>query len=103
VAAGDMYRFQKHQEELSVHPASIIPQIGGDTVLPHHQPSQDKKMRVLDRMARLVVDQKPDESFIFSYHYEYKDHLEYYGFIDPERAKRKDEIEKRKQAKLLEQ
>lgn len=54
-------------------------------------------------MARLVVDQKPDESFIFSYHYEYKDHLEYYGFIDPERAKRKDEIEKRKQAKLLEQ
>ena len=47
-------------------------------------------------MARLVVDQKPDESFIFSYHYEYKDHLEYYGFIDPERARRQEELEKRK-------
>ena len=47
-------------------------------------------------MARLVVDQKPDESFIFSYHYEYKDHLEYYGFIDPERARRQEEFEKRK-------
>ena len=54
-------------------------------------------------MARLVVDQKPDESCIFSYHYEYKDHLEYYGFIDPERARRQEEFEKRKQAKLLEQ
>lgn len=54
-------------------------------------------------MARLVVDQKPDESLIFSYHYEYKDHLEYYGFIDPERARRQEEIEKNKQKKLLEQ
>jgi len=103
VAAGDMYRFQKHQEDLSVHPASIIPQIGGDTNVPTNQQSQDKKLRVLDRMARLVVDQKPDESSIFSYHYEYKDHLEYYGFMDPERARRQEEFEKRKQAKLLEQ
>ena len=29
IAAGDMYRFQKHQEDLSVHPASVLPQLGG--------------------------------------------------------------------------
>lgn len=52
-ATENMYRFQKHQEELSAHPASVMPQIGGDT-LPN--PPQDNKMRVLDRMARLVVD-----------------------------------------------
>jgi hypothetical protein len=40
------------------------------------------KERILDRMARIVVNQKPNEPYIFSYHYEYKDYLEYYGFID---------------------
>lgn len=29
--------------------------------------------------------------------------MDYYGFIDPERARRQEELEKRKQAKLLEQ
>ena len=42
----------------------------------------DGRWRVLDRMPRIVVDQKPDEPCIFSYHYEYKDFCEYYGFID---------------------
>ena len=38
-------------------------------------------------MARVTVDQEADASSIFSYHYEYKDYLDYYRFIDPERAK----------------
>lgn len=46
------------------------------------QEAPSGKWRVLDRMARIVVDQKPDEPCIFSYHYEYKDYLNYYGFID---------------------
>ena len=33
-------------------------------------------------MARIVIGQKPNEPTIFSYHYEYKDHLDYYEFID---------------------
>jgi len=81
-----MYRFQRHQEDLSAHPASILPDFAAP-VNPIKPPEENKK-RVLDRMARIVVDQKPDEPCIFSYHYEYKDHLEYYGFIDPERARR---------------
>lgn len=36
----------------------------------------------MDRMARIVIEQKPNKSSIFSYHYEYKDFLEYYRFID---------------------
>ncbi len=58
-----------------------------------------KGQRVLDRMPRIVVDQKPDKPLLFSYHYEYKDYLDYYRFIDPERARRKEELEKRKLAK----
>ena len=40
------------------------------------------KERVLDRMARIVMNQEPNKTCIFSYHYEYKDFLEYYGFTD---------------------
>jgi hypothetical protein len=50
-------------------------------------------------MARIVVNQEPDKPTLFSYHYEYKDYLDYYLFIDPERAKRKEELEKRKLTK----
>ena len=52
-------------------------------------------------MARVTVDQEADAPSIFSYHYEYKDYLDYYRFIDPERAKRKEELERRKIAKQL--
>ena len=52
-------------------------------------------------MPRIVLDQEPDKPTIFSYHYEYKDYLSYYRFIDPERAKRKEELERRKLAKQL--
>ena len=63
--------------------------------------SYQKGQRVLDRMARVSVDQEADAPSIFSYHYEYKDYLDYYRFIDPERAKRKEELERRKIAKQL--
>ena len=33
-------------------------------------------------MARIVLNQEPNKPCIFSYHYEYKDFLEYYGFMD---------------------
>jgi hypothetical protein len=60
------------------------------------------KMRVLDRMARIVVNQKPDEPCIFSYHYEYKEHCDFYGFIDPLRAKRQEEKERLQKARIVE-
>jgi hypothetical protein len=46
--------------------------------------------------------QKPNETCIFSYHYEYKEHLQYYGFIDPERARRQEEKDRIMKARLVE-
>lgn len=60
-----------------------------------------KRLRILDQMARIVVQQKADEPYIFSFHYEYKEHLQYYGFIDPESAKRKEEKERIQKARLV--
>src|SRR5690606_13443577 len=37
---------------------------------------------VLQHVARIMVPQEPNKSFIYSYHYEYKDYLDSYGYID---------------------
>ena len=39
-------------------------------------------LKVLDHVARIELDVKPNEPFIFSYHYAYKDYLEKNSMID---------------------
>ena len=54
---------------------------------------------MLDRVARLVLPQKPQEPLIFSFYYEYIDYLAYYGFTDPEEIAREEDKRRRQAAK----
>ena len=102
VFVDQMKRIQKNQEYEAPQYTSEIQPLQPQVIAPQNKEANYLKgQRVLDRMARVTVDQEADEPSIFSYHYEYKDYLDYYRFIDPERAKRKEEVERRKLAKQL--
>jgi len=38
--------------------------------------------KILDHVARITIDQEEEASEIFSYHYEYKDYLNYFNLED---------------------